>query len=180
MASETDPLSRIGHVVLFLVSVYWSGQVLQHMIGSGDPPWIPLDNVTLIFHEAGHWIFYFFGMFLYVLGGSLMQLLVPILVSITFYRQQSYFATGFGLFWLGDSLIGLSYYVADARAQQLQLLSDSALHDWNWLLTSMNLLPYDSLIGAVLHVLGVLTLIGGIGVMGYSLFKANVQSRLQK
>ena len=36
-----------------------------------------IHGIDLIFHEAGHVIFGFFGQFLAVLGGSLMQVLIP-------------------------------------------------------------------------------------------------------
>ena len=40
-----------------------------------------LDRVDLVFHEAGHLIFGFFGEFIGVLGGSLMQVLIPAIVT---------------------------------------------------------------------------------------------------
>lgn len=36
-----------------------------------------LDRVDLVFHEAGHVIFGPFGEFIGILGGSLMQVLIP-------------------------------------------------------------------------------------------------------
>ena len=44
--------------------------------------WIPvLDSLNLVFHEAGHPLFSPFGETLHILGGTLMQLLVPALVA---------------------------------------------------------------------------------------------------
>jgi len=40
-----------------------------------------LDRVDLVFHEAGHVIFGFFGEFIGLLGGSLMQVLIPAIVT---------------------------------------------------------------------------------------------------
>jgi hypothetical protein len=40
-----------------------------------------LDRVDLVFHEAGHLIFGFFGEFIGILGGSLMQVLILAIVT---------------------------------------------------------------------------------------------------
>ena len=36
-----------------------------------------LDNVDLVIHEAGHIFFSIFGKFIYTLGGTLMQIILP-------------------------------------------------------------------------------------------------------
>ena len=40
----------------------------------------------LVFHEAGHMIFAPFGRFMTVLGGSLLQCLIPVIAAIAFVR----------------------------------------------------------------------------------------------
>jgi len=52
--------------------------------GSGDPGFLHLPN--LVFHEAGHIILSPFGRFLGVLGGSLMQVLIPCVCAVAFVR----------------------------------------------------------------------------------------------
>ncbi len=50
-----------------------------------------LDRVDLVFHEAGHVTFGFFGEFIGILGGSLMQVLIPaIVVGYFFTHRQPY------------------------------------------------------------------------------------------
>jgi len=52
-----------------------------------------LDRVYLVFHEAGHVIFGFFGEFIGDLGGSLMQVLIPAIMVVYFFaRRQRYSA----------------------------------------------------------------------------------------
>jgi len=41
-------------------------------------------NVNLVFHEAGHVIFIPLGRFMTILGGSLLQVLVPLLCTVAF------------------------------------------------------------------------------------------------
>jgi hypothetical protein len=43
-----------------------------------------MHNVDLVFHEAGHVVFRPFGRFMTILGGSLAQLLMPLIVMVAF------------------------------------------------------------------------------------------------
>ena len=43
-----------------------------------------LHLIDLVFHEAGHIIFGFFGRFIAVLGGSLNQVLIPVVCTAVF------------------------------------------------------------------------------------------------
>src|SRR5512137_83148 len=89
-----------------------------------------LDLVNLVFHEAGHVVFGFFGGALGILGGSLMQVLVPSIVTGYFVLYDQCGSGMVCLFWVGQSLFNVSVYVKDARAQGLPLLGgDDAIHD---------------------------------------------------
>lgn len=148
--------SLLPRAILFLLLVSWLHPFLKAG-PSGEPPWVFLDNATLIFHEAGHFIFLPFGEFMTTLGGSLTQLLVPLVTLVAFYRQHDLFAAAFSLFWLGESSLNLSYYISDARAQILPLLGgDTSGHDWANLLSRMNFLPFDTTIGKAVYAAGIL------------------------
>lgn len=105
-----------------------------------------LDNFHLIVHEAGHLFFSFFGNFVQFLGGTLMQLIIPILLLIVFYKSCMPRGMQFAFFLLGHSLINVSVYAADARTKALPLLGNGK-HDWAYLLNEMNLLNFDTEIG---------------------------------
>ncbi len=109
-----------------------------------------IDNADLVIHEAGHFFFMFFGRFIYTLGGSLMQIILPSLIVWFFFGI--YYKTGvqISLLWLGQNLINISVYAADARAMKIHLLGGSHVyHDWNYLLGYLNILEYDTLIGYI-------------------------------
>ena len=113
-----------------------------------------LGNFNLIIHEAGHWIFFPFGETLSILGGTIMQLLVPAVFLLVFVFQREYLGISFCLGWLADNLFGVATYVADARAMVLPLLGgDSSGHDWHNLLQSWGLLQYDLAIGMVIRLM---------------------------
>lgn len=117
-------------------------------------------GVTFGIHELGHVIFSPLGEFLGIAGGSLAQVLAPILAGVTFLYwqrdgepQRDYFALAVSGFWLSFSLHNLALYVGDARRQLLPLLglSSDPLHDWAYLLGRLGLLTYDLRIAGLIR-----------------------------
>jgi hypothetical protein len=116
-----------------------------------------LDMFDLLMHEAGHWIFIFFGETMHILGGTLMQLLVPLVCLLAFWKQSDYSGVTFSLGWVGNNLFDVATYIGDARARVLPLLGgDSSGHDWYNLLSRWNLLPYDKVISEMVKFTGVI------------------------
>ncbi|MCL6614342.1 MAG: GYF domain-containing protein [Firmicutes bacterium] len=111
-----------------------------------------LDWVDLPFHEAGHVLFGIFGEFIGFLGGTIMQLLIPAVVTFSFARAGKVIGVRFALFWLGQSFLNVARYAADARAVDLPLIG--GMHDWNYLLGRLDLLQYDATVGAFFTTLG--------------------------
>jgi TfoX C-terminal domain len=150
---------EIAKVLGTIFMAWYAFQKLQ------DPSrWMFLDNVNLIFHEAGHPIFGFLGEFMMFLGGSLMQLLVPIVFTVYFWRSGQRFAAMVTTFWLATSFVNLEVYIADARSMELPLLGgDNSTHDWNWLLGEMNLLRQDKAIAGFVHALGLISAVISVG-----------------
>ena len=50
------------------------------------------DGINLVIHEAGHLAFSYFGELLEIAGGTILQLMAPIVAAFAFYRQKDYFA----------------------------------------------------------------------------------------
>ncbi len=97
-------------------------------------------------HEFGHLFFAFGGEWLTIAGGSLMQLLIPIGAAAAVLRGRDWFgAAACGLFFAA-SLGDLSWYIGDARARELDLVSfspDGGGHDWAYLLRHAGALQKD-------------------------------------
>jgi hypothetical protein len=136
-----------------------------------------LDRVDLVFHEAGHLIFGFFGEFIGMLGGSLMQVLIPSVVTGYFVLNNQRWSGMVTLFWVGQSLFNISVYVKDARAQTLPLLGgEGVFHDWNWLLSTHHLLRWDQAIGALIYLAGLLAVVASVvGGLYFSLEDQTVE-----
>ena len=125
--------------------------------------WHFIDTVNLIFHEAGHTIFSFFGEFIHVLMGSGFQVLLPLSIAVYFFYTRQLFSGAVCLMWVGQNLINVSIYAGDSIVMQLPLLGgDSVIHDWNYLLTSLHILSWTPEVAATLYILGILTISLGI------------------
>lgn len=122
---------------------------------TAEPGWIPLlDGVNLLFHEAGHPLFGLFGWEpLAILGGTLMQLLVPLVVAASFWLRRDACGTAVAGAWASENLLNIARYVADARAQALPLVGGGE-HDWTALLSLWGCLAQDLRIAQVIRASG--------------------------
>lgn len=109
--------------------------------------------VDLFIHEGGHFIFSIFGRFLSILGGSLVQILIPLAAVVVLFRSATH-VVPFAIFWLGENLVNVSVYVRDATRMKLRLISASATHDWNYILGQVKLLGSTDSIANVVFYLG--------------------------
>ena len=123
-----------------------------------------LGGINLGIHELGHFIFAFFGETLHVAGGTIFQLFVPIFGIGTFLRQRDYFGIAFAIGWLSTNLFEVATYAADASSMELPLIApfaggEEVIHDWNFLLSAMNILQYDQTVGWIFKVLGIISML---------------------
>lgn len=116
---------------LFLVLLWQGAKPLREMGGH------LFAGITFGAHEFGHLFFTFFGEWWSIAGGSVMQLLIPIGAAAVVARARDWFGVAVCGLFLASSLGDLSWYIADARAMELDLVSfspDGGGHDWNYLL----------------------------------------------
>lgn len=123
--------------------------------------------IHLPIHEAGHIFFRIFGEFMGVAGGSLFQVIVPIVFFGYFVYHKKPFSASIVLFWVGSGIIDVYIYANDAQIMQLPLLSgltgaEGGFHDWNYLLTATNSLNYTPLIAKIIRFTGTLTTVAAI------------------
>lgn len=131
-----------------------------------------LHGVDLIFHEAGHVIFGFFGEFMGIAGGSLNQVLIPLVATIAFLRTRQVASAAVTLCWTGQSLADVAVYAADGRAMAVPLLAEGLIHDWNWILGRLGLLGSAETVGRFMFGLGALTMLAALGLLGLDLLRA--------
>jgi hypothetical protein len=126
-----------------------------------------LDMIDLFVHEGGHGVFRLFGQFIYFLGGSLMQFILPMATILVFLRTSGLRSLMITPYWLGHNMMNVSVYIDDAPKTQLTLISRHALHDWRWLCTQMGNLDSAGDIATVVVVFGVLCFVTAIGMTIY-------------
>jgi hypothetical protein len=123
--------------------------------------WHFIDNVDLIIHEAGHFIFMFLGEFISILGGSLFQLLVPaVFFGYFYYNDQKYSAAAM-LLWLALNFFNVGVYAGDALKMELPLLGgENSIHDWNYLLLNTGLIRHVIMISQIIFFSGFVSILG--------------------
>jgi hypothetical protein len=125
--------------------------------------WDPLDDLNLAVHEAGHLVFSAFGETMTILGGSLFQVIVPLTFVGYFARTKQRYAAAVTMAWVAVSLLNVSRYIGDARAQELPLLGgEDSIHDWWYLLINWDLLSRDLVIARWVHFFGVVAFLGSV------------------
>lgn len=112
-----------------------------------------LDFVNLIIHEGGHFFFSWFGNTIMILGGTLGELLVPLLCAAYFFWQREATGFAFSSFWFFENFPYIGTYMADARSASLPLVG-SEESDWTILFSQWGLLAQDQKIGGVVRTLG--------------------------
>ena len=117
-----------------------------------------IDDANLLFHEAGHLIFGLFDPTMGLYGGTLGQLLIPIVCGVAFLRQRSWVSVSVSLLWFFENLFNIAPYVADARAQDLPLVGGGE-HDWANILSRWGALEHDATLATTLMVMGWIGLI---------------------
>jgi hypothetical protein len=150
LAEPWQPVRTAG---LLAASLGFGGLCLLAVLA--EEGWIPLlDGVNLLFHEAGHPLFSVFGWeTLTILGGTLMQLLVPLGIAAAFWLRRDTLGTATAGFWASENLLNIARYVADARAQVLPLVGGGE-HDWTALLGQWGCLMQDLRIAEAIRTLG--------------------------
>jgi len=157
---------RAGQIVLLLLLARWTFLFLvwpmrEDVIGASF-----LHLINLPFHEAGHVLFSPFGEFMTTLGGSLMQVVVPIACGVAFLTTHwNPFAAAVMGWWAGENLMDVAIYINDARALQLTLIggqtgAEVEGHDWERILMLTNSLHLDHQLANIAQLAGAAAMIG--------------------
>jgi hypothetical protein len=161
----TNAAVSVGRLALVAALAVWTISLLRTPLPRLSQSFMHL--VNLPFHEAGHILFLPFGSFMTSLGGSLLQVLIPLVCAWAFlFQQEDPFAASACVWWTGESLLDLSPYIDDARSLQLMLLGGPADevegHDWEAILTQLGWLHLDHSLARLAWALGAALMIGAL------------------
>lgn len=152
-------------VAFFVALACWGVRFMSMPLQGGAQNASFMHLINLPFHEAGHVIFSLLGSFMTVLGGTLMQLLVPLVCIFAFLKREDPFGASFGLWWEGQSLLDVAPYIYDARAGELILLGGITgqeapdFHDWHNILSRLGLLAWDHGLAIGAKITGILLML---------------------
>jgi hypothetical protein len=161
-----QPVARWALVAWLL---FYALFLLQAARGSG--PFLMIDLVFVPVHEGGHLLFRFFGQWLAVAGGTFLQLFAPFSLAVYFVFLRQPQGTAFCTFFFFEQSLPIASYMADARAQQLPLLtvgdSEYIIHDWNYMFSSLGVLQHDTQIASVIRALGWFGMFGTVAWLAW-------------
>jgi hypothetical protein len=159
LEEDWEPVSR---VVFFGWLSFYAVLIGNALLGGHLFQWFDLVFVPI--HEGGHLLFRMFDEWIMVAGGTFLQLFVPFALAAYFAFRRQAPATAFCAFFFFEQFLPIAIYMADARSQELPLLtvgdSEDVIHDWFYLFSHAGLLEHDTQIG------GFFRLMGWIGMLG--------------
>jgi len=156
-----------GRCVALLFVAAWGLRLIAMDYRDGEIGGSFMHNILLPIHEAGHVFFMPFGEFMTILGGSFLQVALPLGIGVAFaLKNRDNFGSAICLWWVGASLLDLAPYIYDALQPQLILLGghtgEDGPHDWIYLLGRLSQLQRAHGWGFVTHKLGAIALLAGL------------------
>lgn len=179
LPDATNPLMFYGRAFVLLLILWFSWRLMPAPLTANAAGESFLHLINLPFHEAGHIIFRPFGAFVTSLGGSLGQLLMPLVcLFVLYFKTRDAFGAGVCLWWFGENFLDLAPYINDARSLSLPLIGGNVgyrapygFHDWEFILTESGLIRYDHTLASAAQLLGGLVMLIAIGWCGYWLWR---------
>ncbi|MBS0149326.1 MAG: hypothetical protein JSR31_00190 [Nitrospira sp.] len=159
--TTTESLTFYGRAAVFVALVWWGWIFIVTPLETNYTGESFLHLVNLPFHEAGHILFIPFGRFMTILGGTLGQILMPMICLGAFLmKTRDPFGAAVALWWMAESLMDIAPYINDARALDLMLIGgvtgkETDGHDWNNILTMLDLLEWDHRFAHLTYNLGI-------------------------
>jgi len=161
LGEDWEPVPRAA---LIAASAFYALFLFQETREGGLPAY--MDIVFIPIHEGGHLLFRFFGEFLAVAGGTLLQLGVPFLLAFYFMFHRQVQGAAFCIFFFFEQFLPIATYMADARAQVLPLLTvgdaDYVIHDWEYLFSKFGVLDHDIQIAHAVRIIGWVGMVGTV------------------
>ena len=173
---EIDDWKPVSRLVAFLALALY---VLFLFYAAFDRSgFLFLDHANLAIHEAGHPLFGIFagenqagfGYTLMLLGGTLLELLVPLACGFYFFFRREATGVAFSSFWFFENFLYIGTYMADARTLALPRVG-SGDHDRELLFTHWNILVHDQQIGHAIRTIGWLGMLVTVAWFAYRAFR---------
>lgn len=185
-ALESLPIPQADHDLVFygraavlLLIVWFSWRLIPAPLSANAAGESFLHLINLPFHEAGHIVFRPFGALITSMGGSLGQLLMPLVcLFVLWFKTHDAFGAGVCGWWFGENLLDIAPYIDDARSLSLPLLggnfgdsSPYGFHDWEFILSETGLLRFDHALAIAAQWIASLIMLAALAWCAYWLWK---------
>lgn len=176
---ENNKIFFCGRLIIFIIIISWGIKFIASPMKNNYEGESFMHLVNLPFHETGHIVFRPFGSFMASLGGTIGQLMMPLICfSVLLLKTRDTFGSSVTLWWFGQNFFDIAPYINDARSLSLPLLggnvghsSPYGFHDWEYLLTESGLLQYDHFIAKSCSTIGTGIILISFAWGGTLLFK---------
>src|SRR5690349_23007074 len=158
---DWKPVSRLAAIAWLAVYLLFLLYAVLDRTG-----FLFVDYVNLMIHEGGHFFFSWFGDTIRILGGTLGELIVPLLCAAAFWWRREPSAVTFCSFWFFENFLYIGTYMSDARTSALPLVGGDE-SDWTILFGKWGLLAKDQQIGSSTRALGWLGMVAAVAWLAY-------------
>lgn len=164
---HVDPVKVYARAGLLALAAFYGAKLALMDIPDWEMSASLMHLVLLPFHEFGHILFMPFGEFVMLLGGSIFQVLMPLLLGGYFLvKSRDPFAASLMLWWASAGVLDTAPYIYDAWVPQHVLLTgrtgDTGAHDFIDTLGDLGLLHKAQPIGRAVHVFGVIAMLASL------------------
>ncbi|MBN2298016.1 MAG: zinc ribbon domain-containing protein [Deltaproteobacteria bacterium] len=176
---QINPVYFAGRVMAFFIILACGVRMILTPIESIYSVCTFIHLVNLPFHEAGHILFRLFGAFITSLGGSLGQLLMPLICTAAFLlKTRDTFGASIALWWFGENFLDIAPYINDANRLVLPLLGGNTgqtapygFHDWEYILTEAGIVDHAQAIAGASFAIGSAIMLVSFSWAGYILYQ---------
>jgi hypothetical protein len=166
LEDEWEPVSKWATVAWLALYANFLWQAAR-----GHGVLLMIDLVFVPVHEGGHLLFQGFGEWLHVAGGTLLQLFAPFALAVYFAFRRQVQGTAFCAFFFFEQFLPIATYMADARSQELPLLTvgnpEFVEHDWFVMFSRLGVLQHDTAIAGFVRMLGWLGMLGTVAWLAW-------------
>jgi hypothetical protein len=161
---QTDPAFVFARALLLAAIAFYGVRLALMDIPSWEMATSLIHLPMVPIHEFGHLLFRPFGEFMTLLGGSLFQIVLPLIFGgIFLIKNRDPFAAAVMLWWSAVAVMDVAPYIYDAWAPQQVLLTgrtgDTGSHDFIDTLGDLGLLHKAQPIGRGVHAFGVIAML---------------------
>jgi hypothetical protein len=172
---EVDVTSFWIRVAVLTAATLWSVPIAREDVRTGTIAASAIHFPELLIHEAGHIVFGIFGQYVGVLGGSMMQVVLPLAGALSMLlRRRAPFPASICVWFAGVGFVDFAPYVYDAQSPKLQLLGGGTgrdtFHDWRFLLDRFDWVRLSKPLGLFTYWVGIGVMLVGLAWGGYVLW----------